>query len=367
MKKSLIALAALATAGVVSAQSSVTIYGSFDAGVASERSAAGVRLNKLDSGISSANRLGFRGTEDLGGGLKAGFVAETGFCGDSNAAADGTGNAAAAGKTAVTNNFCSGGNNFMGRQAFVSLDGGFGGVRLGRQYSPAYLVLGSIDPFANGYYSQARNLFDDMGAYGDATKRTANGRVSNAFNYSTPNLAGFSANVLYGFGEVAGNNAGSRVVGFSASYANGPLLVAYAYNKANNAGNTDSRKDNLLGATYDFGVAKAHLGFGRGKNDVTGAGTTQYGDARNALVGLTVPVGSGAFKVSYVRHDDRSAVNADARQVGLGYDYNLSKRTKLYANVARMSNKNTATYVLGNGTYAGTGDRAFALGVAHSF
>jgi len=351
MKKSLIALAALAAAGVVSAQSSVTIYGLVDAGVASERSAAGVRLNKLDGGITAGTRLGFRGTEDLGGGLKAGFVAETGFAVDTNAGSP---------------NWGSGGN-FMGRQAFVSLDGGFGGLRLGRQYTPGYVTLGSIDPFSNGYYSQARNLFDDLGGYGAANARTGNGRANNAIQYSTPNLAGFSANVLYGLGEVAGNNSASRVVGFSAAYANGPLLVAYAYNKANNPTAADSRKDNLLGATYDFGVVKAHLGFGRGKNNATAAGTTQFGDARNALVGLTVPVGPGAIKASYVRHDDRSLVNADARQVGIGYDYNLSKRTKVYANYARMSNKNGATYVLNNSTNTGTGDRAFALGVAHSF
>lgn len=354
MKKTLIAVAALAAVGAASAQSSVTAYGIIDLSITSSRgSPTGNSVTRLDSGSAAGSRLGFRGTEDLGGGLKANFVAETGFCADSNAGAP---------------NFCTGGNNFMGRQAFVGLSGGFGTLNLGRQYTPAFLALTTLDPFASGTDAQAVTLFENYGGYGANTAYTANPRNNNSIQYSLPNLGGLFATVNYSLGEVAGNSSGGRGTGLSGGYANGPLYVVLAYQKTNNATATDSRKSSLLGATYDLGVAKLHFGYGRTKNDTLAPVTTQnYGDAANTLLGVTVPLGAGALKASYVRHNDRTASNLDANQFGIGYDYSLSKRTTVYTVVSKISNKNGAFYTTLNATNAGVGDKAFNLGVRHSF
>lgn len=363
MKKTLIAVAALAAVGAASAQSSVTAYGIVDLSITSSRgNAAGTNVTRLDSGSAAGSRLGFRGTEDLGGGLKANFVAETGFCADSNAPA--TGNAAG------TPNFCTGGNNFMGRQAFVGLSGGFGTLNLGRQYTPAFVALTALDPFGSGTDAQAVTMFENYGGYQTNQNYTGNPRNNNAIQYSLPNLGGLFATVNYSLGEVAGNNTAGRGTGLSAGYANGPLYVVLAYQKTNNATASDSRKGSLLGATYDLGVAKLHFGYGRTKNDTltnTVGVLVQYGDAANTLLGVTVPLGSGALKASYVRHNDRSATNYDANQFGIGYDYNLSKRTTVYTVLSKVSNKNGAFYTTANATVAGIGDKAFNLGVRHSF
>lgn len=369
MKKSLIAIAALAATGAF-AQSSVTVYGVIDAGYTRDSGGlvpGATTVNRLDSGIMSGSRLGFKGVEDLGGGLKANFVAETGFCADSNAGAP---------------NFCTGGNNFMGRQATVGLSGGFGAVDLGRQYTPAFVVLTTIDPFATGTAGQIVNLFDSAGGYGAANVQTGNPRMNNTFKYSSPSFSGFTASIAYGFGEVAGNNSASRSTGFNAEYSNGPVYVGLGYHTARNAligVGADQRKNLILGGTYDFGVAKAHFAYGTTKNDIAqGAftaaqiaaptiGSINNGDGRNVMLGVSVPVGAGNIKASYIRHDDKGVNNFDASQIGIGYFYSLSKRTTLYTAYSKISNKNGGFYTVGNAGNSGIGNSAFNLGVRHTF
>lgn len=365
MKKSLIALAALSAASAF-AQSSVTVYGRFDAGFTRDSGglAGANTVSRLDSGIAGGSRLGFRGVEDLGSGLKANFVMETGFCGDSNA------------NTSTTPNFCTGGNAFMGREARVGLSGDFGALDLGRQYTPAFIVLNTLDPFGTGTAGQITNLFDSTGGYAVAGANSANPRMNNTVKFSTANYGGFTASIGYGFGEVAGNSTAGRSAGLNAQYSNGPIYVGFAYHTAKNAANTDERKNGLLGATYDFGPAKAHFAYGTTKNSIAqggivtppvAGGNINNGDGRNVMLGVSAPLGAGRLMASYIRHDDRGVNNFDANQFGIGYSYALSKRTSLYTAYAKISNKNNAFYTVGNAGNNGIGNSAFNLGVAHTF
>ena len=354
MKKTLITLAVLAAAtGVAQAQSSVVIYGTVDAGFVSERGGVNGNVNKLDSGVASASRIGFKGTEDLGSGLSALFVLETGFNVD-NGTQDKAG-------------------SIFNRQAYVGLSSKTTGtLTLGRQYTPWYNTLSKVaDPFAAGYAGSAKNLF------------TSNTRTSNTVLYTSPNFNGFDADVAYTFGEKAESNKIGRQIGASVGYSNGPLNARLAYNTTSNDTATTesgSARNWLAAANYDFAVAKAYVAYGanKGQNsairnngnvnafDYTSARFST--DSATALIGATVPVGAaGTVMASVIHVNDKNAANADANQFAVGYSYALSKRTSTYASYAKISNKNNAGYTVGNNSNVGTGDKAFNVGVRHSF
>lgn len=364
MKKTALALALMAGfTGAAFAQTSVTVYGIVDAGIVSERGGATGNLTKLTSGVASGSRLGFKGTEDLGGGLSALFLMENGF--------------------AVDNGTATQGGVLFGRQAYVGLGSNAGGtVTLGRQYTPQYLTLVMADPFATGMAGDAANLMPNTG---DAASR-----MNNSIKYATPNFAGFTGELAYGFGEVQGDNKAKRQYGLAVGYGAGPLAVRLGYHNRDNTGvSTDNAKNTLLAGTYDFKVAKLHLAYGvnkgvnsspiRGVTDaISGANTSNpyarataptFGssDSRDALIGVTVPFGPHTFLASYINKNDKSAANQDANQWALGYRYALSKRTDLYAAYARINNKNNASYTVGSAIETGSGDKAFNLGVRHTF
>jgi GBP family porin len=367
MKKSLIAIAVLAaTSSAAFAQSNVTIYGILDAGIVAERGGAAGSVSKVTSGAASASRIGFKGTEDLGGGLSAIFKLETGAKID-----DGSLDAA---------------NTIFNREAFVGLSSKTAGtLTLGRQYTPYYETLRDVgDPFAMGYAGTAKNLFPV------ASFMTRN---SNAIVYKTPNLEGFTGAVSYSLGEQNGDSSASRQVGGSLGYNNGPLNVAVAYNMKNNdtsatattpAVNTGIGHNALIAANYDFKVVKVFAAYskdkGVGSAPINGAAsatatTSAFGytfaqskDSSDALIGLTAPVSdAGTLMASYIRKNDKEVANRDADQWAIGYNYALSKRTSTYVAYAKIKNKNGASYTVGNNSEAGTGDKAFNLGLKHSF
>jgi len=367
MKKSLIAIAVLAaTSSAAFAQSNVTIYGILDAGITAERGAAAGNVTKVTSGAASASRIGFKGTEDLGGGLSAIFKLETGARID-----DGTLDAT---------------NTLFNREAYVGLSSKTAGtLTIGRQYTPYYETLRDVgDPFAMGYAGTAKNLFPV------ASYMTRN---SNAVVYKTPDLAGFTAAVSYSLGEQNSDSSAARQVGGAVAYKNGPLNVAVAYNMKNN--DTSTVKTNgvghnsLIAANYDFKVVKVFGAYskdsGLGSAPINGASTTTlpaatattnaFGytfapsqDSTDALIGVTAPVGTaGTLMASYIDKNDKEFANRDASQWAIGYNYALSKRTSTYVAYAKIKNKNGAGYTVGNNSEAGTGDKAFNVGVKHSF
>ncbi len=341
MKKLHAALAlAGAMAGTAQAQSGVEVYGILDMGFVREMGAVpgkNPKGNQLNSGVQSGTRLGFKGTEDLGGGLKGLFVLETGIAAD-------------------TGEFTQS-NRAFARQTFVGVQGDFGTLTLGRQYSSHFLTLNQVaDPFASGLAGNAQNLMLPPGTAG--IDRTV--RMNNTVKYASPIIAGFSGEIAYGFGEVAGNSDAGRIITGSIGYDMKPVAVRLAHYEERNIIDTDKISSTLLAANMDFGMAKVFAAFA--DNDWYGA------ESRDYLIGTTVPVGPHKFIASYIRKNGRglNAAN-DANQLGVGYTYALSKRTNLYAAYGRINNDGAADYTVGNNSAGGTGDKAFNLGVRHLF
>jgi len=336
MKKSLLALAVLtAVTGAASAQSSVTLYGKVDLGLVIDSGAAAGKSIRLSSGVTGGSRIGFKGVEDLGGGMKAAFQLETGYCADSAAGAP---------------NFCTGGNNFMGRQAHGDLTGAFGALSAGRQYSLGFSNLSTIDPFGTGYAGQVNNIVDPSGI-----------RLNNSVTYSTPNVGGLTASAEVAFGEQTGNWEANRETGAGLTYASGPAYVGFTfYDVSNSSGTGATRKNYLFGGTYDFGVVKVHALAQKSSGPATL-------DVLDIMAGVTVPLAGGSLMASYIHHNDRTAADKDANQLGIGYNYPLSKRTAIYSAYGRIQNQHGATFTVGNATDSGTGNKAFNLGVVHNF
>ena len=205
MKKSLLGiLVAAAFANGAFAQTNVTIYGIVDAGISHDNNggAAG-SVTRLDSGILNGGRLGFMGTEDLGGGLSASFQLENGF--------------------GVDNGALGQGGRLFGRQAWLGVNGGFGSVRLGRQMTPVFANSPTFDPFVDALAGDTGRLFNYSGA-----------RVDNALSYNY-DANGIRAQLMYGFGETAGNTSANRTIAGFTGYKNGPLDVVLTYTGTNDA------------------------------------------------------------------------------------------------------------------------------------
>lgn len=357
MKKTLLSVAALSLlSGAAAAQSSVSIYGIVDAGLVNERGGAAGSVTRVSSGVANASRIGFRGTEDLGNGMSAFFVLETGAKID-------TGELDVAG-------------SIFNRQAFVGIKSNAGALTLGRQYTPYYNTVSQVaDPFAAGLSGSAKNLIPTGGL---------NTRSSNTVLYTSPQLSGVSAELAYSLGERAGDNTGGRQFGAALAYANGPLNARVGYNNkdSSNASVVGAPKvigrNTLFAANYKFALAKAYLAYGINKgvnsSPLPNTGTPYSGprgtpstDNRDLLVGVAVPFGANTVLASYIRKDDRTSFNQDANQWAVGYTHAISKRTLAYTSYGKISNDNGAAYTVGNNTDVGSGDSAFNVGVRHTF
>lgn len=344
MKAKLLATMVLAgLTGAASAQSSITIGGVLDEGLMHEAgNKASGPVNSLTSGIYYGSRLLFKGVEDLGGGMSAGFWLENGLLADTGMADQG--------------------GTLWGRQAYVMLNGGFGSVRLGRQYVPIHSTNIAIDPFE---YAVVGGYLGLVGLAGNGGSR-----ANNAVKYVTPKLGGVSAEVLYGFGEAAGDNAQGRQLGFDVTYAEGPMTVALAYHDSNDGSATapvakiNSTRNTALGGTYDFGVAKLAAIYQKNKDD-------RNLDTRDWLLGATIPFGPHKVLVSYANQTDNVFSNADTKRLSLGYVYALSKRTNLYAMASRTENEKNARVglatIASGGSPSGTTYSAYVIGIRHFF
>ncbi|GJI99684.1 hypothetical protein RugamoR64_02230 [Duganella rhizosphaerae] len=325
----LTALALMACAPA-QAQTELNVYGIVDVGLVRESDAPKGSVTNLNSGIASGSRLGFKGSENLGGGIKASFVLENGFNADTGAAGQG--------------------GLLFGRQSYAGLSGGFGALTLGRQYSPYYKALRDVgDPFG------AVNLAGRSGNI-----MATNTRVDNTVEYITPNTMGLQADLAYVAGETAGDSAGNRALSAALAYGRGPLRVQLARHQLNNATATDHASNTLLAASYDAGALILHAAVAVNK----GTGTA---DSRDLVAGATVPLGADRLLLSRVRHADRTPAAQDATQWGIGYFHALSPRTDLYTAYATIRNRHGAAYKVGNATDKGTGSKAANLGVRHSF
>lgn len=290
MKKSALPLAAIGMSmicGLAQAQSSVTIYGIVDVGLVKNSGSS------LQETFNKQNRLGFMGTEDLGDGLKAKFQMESRFSSDTGALASAL---------------------LWHGESWVGLAGGFGEVRFGRQYTPAFRQGGMrVDPFAAEGIATTANSYL-MGAPRD----------NNAINFITPSIKGFVLTAQYALSE-AGTGVGNKNgYGASLTYDQGPISANLSYDKTVG---TDAYFGHV-GAGYVFGPAKVTLGYVRGDTKVAGTGIS-----KGVQMGLNYAVGVGNIKATLsTLKNDKGDVR---RQFGGGYEHYLSKRTNLYAYVNR--------------------------------
>ena len=345
MKKSLLALAALtAFAGAASAQSSVTLFGIVDAAYG-HVSAGGRSVSGISNSGLNSSRLGFRGIEDIGGGMRAGFWLEGALSNDD-------GNAA--------------GLTFQ-RRSTVSLMGNFGEIRLGRDYTPSFWNTTQYDPF--GTNGVGTSLTPGMISAAGITTNTTAVRSNNTIGYFLPgNLGGFTGQVQYGFGEVASNapNRGQgNYFGFRVGYAAGPLSANYAYGNVKGVSGATNVKTNNIGFAYDLGFVKPMFFWGNEKAG-TGAKVSAW------ELGLTAPIGAGELRAAFSDYDVANS-NNDWKKFAIGYGYNLSKRTQLYTTYARVTNKGAQNRsVSNNGLSAGLAaaggkSTGYEFGIRHQF
>ncbi|MFK4445328.1 putative porin [Caballeronia udeis] len=341
MKKSLLALAALGTfAGAAHAQSSVTLYGIVDAGFAYNNNSGGHKLYETSAGNLQGDRWGLRGTEDLGGGLKALFVLENGF-------------------NVYSGKLGQGGDEF-GRQAYVGLSSQYGTVTLGRQYDSVVDYTGAFEvgsQWASFYAAHP----------GDLDNMNNSNRVNNSIKYASNNYSGFTFGGLYSLGGVAGQFNRNQIFSAGVGYAQGPLQLGAGYFNVKNPnfsffGNTSTASttgSNMTGSTvysgyasaktqqvisaagaYTFGAATVGATYSNtqfkdlGQTGLTGAtGQTTAGSAKfhNAELNFKYQLTPALLLGAAYDYTKGYGVNdAKYHQGVLGADYFLSKRTDFY-------------------------------------
>lgn len=370
MKKSLLALAvAGAFSGAAFAQSSVTMFGIIDTGFGYFKGDGnGNQKVMRNSGLNSS-RFGVRGSEDLGGGLKANFWAEMGMNTDdgsgqatnTNNQPSGTGTATA-GTQGLTFN----------RRMFVGMSGGFGEFRLGRNYTPIFMQITSNDPFGTNGVGDTK-IYATTGLTTTAAPQTGV-RASNQFEYLTPSgIGGVYVHAAYALGEnasTAGNANDGRSLGGRVGWAGGPADISVAYNKTTYAQSATQGNYTVMGVggTLTFGAFKPMFQYVRHEIDLA-AGTDPERD--DWLVGLLMTFGATDIRMSYNNYNIKSPAGTidDARQIALGAVYNLSRRTAFYGTVAQMDNKSGGlAFATGRATTElGGKTLGVDLGIRHSF
>ncbi len=383
MHKTLIALAVFGafSSAALAEGDSAQLYGIVDLGVThytglapSGRGPGTVSTTNLSSGVQSPSAIGLRGSEDLGGGLRALFEAETGFC-----AAGLNQNADTMGGQANSNGYCSG-TGFMQRKAWVGLAGDFGVVRAGRMTSLQYRNEAHyVDPFGWGTTGGARDL-SPLAYAGDE-------RLNQTVTYVAPQVGGFTAALAYSFAPgtlgtlPTASGDGSRVArawSLDGGYAVGPLAAGLSYAKfqnrvANPASGITDGAANIAQAYggYDFGLAKVTVEYIRLTEDYV-SGAMDYW-----MLGANVKLGPGSLLASYGynRNNIDLAQNQNARKLALGYTYPLSRSTNLYTSYARITNHGGAAFAVGSANdlgganmgVANTASSGVALGLRHLF
>lgn len=307
MKKSLVALAALAVVGAASAQSSVTLYGVADVSL-TDSNVAGVTAQMSSSGAmnNGNSRFGFKGSEDLGGGLKANFNMEAGLTSETGA-----------GNT-------SGGNLFS-RAAWLELSSGFGALRMGRSLSPNFYGVAAWELTGTANYSVVGSQFGFSG----------NVRNDSQFMYTSPTMmGGLTGSVGYIF---KGDNAGREAVAANVIYAAGPVSAGFAYSQTKGLDN----KAWSLGGKYTFGQFAVAASY----QDPAGV-------KKGFTVGGTAKLGAASLTLDLARDTGSATKTTDVLVEGL---YPLSKRTFAYAALVR------------DDLAVGSSTNTYGLGIRHNF
>ena len=321
MKKSLLALAVLgAFAGVASAQSSVTLDGTLDVNARYVKNDGSSRRYSLGTDGINSSQLRFSGREDLGGGLWAGFNLNAGHNPDTGTV----------------------GSRFFGRRSTVSLGGNFGEVRLGRDYTPTFSNNSAYDAFGTNGAGDSSHVLQ---------KATATFvRADNSIGYFLPSgIGGAFGQVMVAAAEGGAAAIGNpgRYTGLRGGFGAGPFEIAAAYAQQKFVSGAADQKTFNIGGKYDLGVVALMGYFDRDTQSVA-AGT----DKENRFsFSAVVPVGQSQIKAGYeVSKRDNAGVTTKIDQFAVGYVYNLSKRTALYATASRVNNKNGTANSVAGGT-----------------
>ncbi len=349
MKKSLIALAVLAASGAAMAQSSVTLYGSLDANYGERKTTETIGANTTvtkKTGLADGNtngaapggsRWGFRGTEDLGGGMKANFQLEQRFqISDGTQVANGT---------------------FTGRSV-VGLSGAFGEFLLGRDNSPMYQLSFNSDTEIGGAYS-----ISDAGIF----------RRDNSINYISPSFGGFTVKAQAGQNRTKTTLNGVTTAetkdngfGLSGVYDNGPLMAGLAYDKQKGLSGAAETTSWLVGGTYDFGVAKL---FGNAKQTRVENGPNPNSKFNDFNLSVKAPIGAVSLLAGVGRNKFQQAgISASGTDYYVGAEYNFSKRTYAYARVGTKDKLSNGVILPSGNLVAGsTKNDGYSIGIKHNF
>jgi predicted porin len=339
----------------VQAQSGVTLAGIADAAARHVSNSGGGSVKSLVSGSHSTSRIIVRGVEDLGGGLSAGFHLEHGLLLDTGTQASAT--------------------QFWDRRSTVSLaSSAWGELRAGRDFVPSYVNWSRYDPFSYVGVAGSNNLVSatPTGPIRSAFSTSPNTTVrsSNSIQWLLPaGWAGLEGGLMVAAGEGGTAAAGQhKVIGARLGWASKNYGVSAATTRTENNLTIGGKfKDHAIGGQADFGVVRltaAYRVFDQAASE-----------QKNLLLGVTVPVGQGELKLSWIRADLDGSVGAtaiaanDAQQLGVGYVYWLSKRSALYATAARIDNKGAATFVIPGGATIAAGGKSTGaeVGLRHSF
>ena len=324
------------------AQSSVSLYGVVDLGLRHVKN-GDASTTSVSSNGNNTSRIGFKGVEDLGGGLKAGFQLESGLNPDTGTSSDAT--------------------RFWNRRSTLSLIGSLGELRVGRDYSVTYLGYEDYDVWSDIGLSSVGKFDSSLGTARDTAVRSDN----QVAYFTPPALGGFYGRL--GFAPSEGVD-GKRYIAARAGYASGPLDVSATVGQTQVApvDGQDQFKTYEVGASYDFGVAKLSSFYVQ----------SRFADLKvaNAYIGLQVPVGSGLVRASYINSNLSGRTHAgvstdanDAHQFALGYLYNFTKRTALYTNIVHVVNRGASAIAVDKNPtlLAGQGSTGYEVGMRHSF
>jgi predicted porin len=314
------------------AQTSVNVEGIVDLYAGSMKNSGDTgRTSAVNSGGMTTSFLGFKGVEDLGGGLKANFTLGAFFRPD----------------TGSQGRFS--GDTLFARDANVGLSGNFGAVTLGRSISPVTLPVFLFNPLGDSFtfsplvLHEAVPVFGANGKRWDATYASSDTGWSNTIRYTTKSFNGLTADLYYQFGEQA-SNASKKNFGGNVLYFNGPLSLTAAYHDVKVGNPVDAsanpspmltaggltateQKLWLIGGAYDFNIVKVFATYNQAKHDIDLKDKT-------AMLGLSIPTGSAGKVLAEIAQTRRSSsAFSEQRRTTytVGYDYNLSKRTDTYA------------------------------------
>lgn len=331
IKATSFAAALLLASGAALAQSKVTLYGLVDVSVGTTKTVGTQQIKGVESGKMSTSFFGLSGNEDLGDGLSAFFTLDSFLRADSG------------------NNGRFNGDNFWARNAFVGLSHkDFGLIRAGRNTTPLFVQNLLFNAFGDSFgYSPSIRQYFSAGATATGTTATGDTGWSDSVQYLSPKLGGFS----FGAIVAAGEGAGGKNYGVNAAYGQGAFAASFTYQNVKKDSSTTAAvadsKTWQLGASYDLGMAKLFGQYGEVDNTSSGR------DYKIAGVGASIPVGEGKILLQYGRLS--ASIGADRKTFTAGYDYQLSKRTDVYA--VGMSDKL-------DGLSSGS---SYSLGIRHRF